>query len=129
MKYVPTDKVNRHFVFIEAPEALVWPEVLLWGGAPWWPKACAMRFVPTTAGEPGVGSRFRQEVSVGFLTRFVPPWDCEITRVVPGKEIERTFLNGILTGTERVTIEGRVNGTRVEYLMRYRIARRRHALL
>ncbi len=108
-------KRNHHFVFIEAPVKIVGPEVVAWGEAVWWPKKCSMRFVKKTPGEIKVGTRYEQKV----LLPFAPRWDVEVTKLAFGQTIERTFLNGIFQGAEQVTIEERLNGTRVDYEMQY----------
>ena len=118
-------KINRHFVFIEAPLSLVWPEVLAWGEASWWPKGCRMRFIRQTEGEVAVGTRFEQRV----LLPLGPRWHAQVTRCVHFSTIERTFVDGLFRGLERVTVEERANGTRVDYTMEYRIRGAVNALL
>ncbi len=112
-----TQQRNHHFVFIEAPLDIVAPEIVLWGEASWWPKTCTMKFIRTADDEIKVGTRLRQKV----LLPLAPSWDVKITKLTPGVEIERTFLNGFLEGFEKVTLEERVNGIRVDYTMEYRI--------
>ena len=111
------EKANHHFVFIEAPLEAVFPEIVLWGEALWWPKRVTMKFTRKTPGKVSVGTKYEQRVT--FFGG--PHWDAEVTKLIPKKEIERTFLNGILVGKESVTLEFRVNGTRVDYLMQYKI--------
>ncbi len=110
-------KLNHHFIFIEAPADLVAPEVILWGEAPWWPKNSSMKFIRMTPGEIQVGTKYRQKV----LLPLAPTWDVEVTRLIKGKEIERTFLDGMFKGKEIVTIEERYNGTKIEYAMHYEV--------
>ena len=110
-------KFNHHFIFIEAPADLVGPEVILWGEALWWPKNSSMKFIRLTHGEIQVGTKYSQKV----LLPLAPEWEVEVTRLLPGKEIERTFLNGMFKGKEIVRIEERYNGTKVEYAMHYEV--------
>ena len=110
-------RLNRHFILIEAPADLIGPEAILWGEALWWPKNSSMKFTRLTHGEIQVGTKYRQEV----LLPFAPKWEVEVTRLVLGKEIERTFLNGMFKGKEAVTLEERYNGTKVEYTMHYEV--------
>ncbi len=119
------EAVNHHFVFIEAPQELVGPEIILWGEASWWPKECTMKFIRETPGELKVGTRFKQKV----LMPGAPSWDVEVTKLIPNQEIERTFLNGIFMGKETVALEGRQNGTRVDYTMCYKIRGRLNGML
>ncbi len=111
------DKLNHHFILIEAPGGLVVPEVFLWGEASWWPKNSLMKFTRLTPGEIQVGTKYQQKI----LLPLAPQWEAAVTRLVPGKEIERTFLNGMFKGKETVTIEERYNGTKVDYLMQYHV--------
>jgi len=110
-------KLNHHFILIEAPADLIAPEVILWGEALWWPKNSSMQFIRLTPTEIQVGTKYRQKV----LLPLAPMWEAEVTGLIPGKEIERTFLNGIFKGTETVTLEERYNGTKVEYAMHYEV--------
>lgn len=108
--------LNRHFIFIEAQEKIVGPEVIRWGESSWWPKRCTMKFIRRTPGELRVGTRFEQRV-----VPLGPRWEVEVTGLVENRRIERTFLNGLFHGREIVTSEGRLNGTRVDYVMQYKI--------
>lgn len=110
-------KLNHHFIFIEASADLIAPEIILWGEAQWWPKNSSMKFTRLTPGEIHVGTKYRQEV----LLPLAPRWEVEVTRLVPGKAIERTFVNGMFKGKETVSLEERYNGTKVEYAMHYEI--------
>ena len=110
-------RLNHHFILIEAPADLIAPEVMIWGEADWWPKNSSMKFTRLTSGEIQVGTKYRQQV----LLPLAPKWEVEVTRLVPGKEIERTFLNGMFKGKEAVRLEERYNGTKVEYEMHYEV--------
>lgn len=107
---------NHHFVLIEAPEKIVGPEIILWGEASWWPPKCSMRFTRKTISKLAIGAEYEQRVvPVG------PHWDVRVTKLIPDREIERTFLNGMFRGKESVSIEGRYNGTKVNYLMQFEV--------
>ena len=111
------EKLNHHFILIEAPCELVASEIISWGEALWWPKKSFMMFTRLTPGEIKLGTKYRQKV----LLPLGPAWEAEITRLIPGKEIERTFLNGIFQGKETISLEQRYNGIKVDYLMRYQV--------
>ncbi len=112
------EKVNHHFVLIEeVPLAMVGQEIILWGEASWWPKKSLMKFTRLTRGEIAVGTRYEQKV----LLPFAPHWEVEVTKIIPGKEIERTFLNGMFQGNESVQLEERYNGIKVSYSMQFQI--------
>ena len=115
--FLKKDKINHHFILIEAPGHLVVPEIFLWGEASWWPKKSSMKFTRLTPGEIQVGTKYKQEV----LLPLAPSWEVEVTRLIPGKEIERTFLNGMFKGKETIGIEERYDGTRVDYVMQYQV--------
>ena len=108
--------LNHHFVLIEAPENVVGPQIILWGEAPWWPEKCSMRFIKKTIGPLAMGTEYEQRVVPAG-----PHWNVRVTKLIPDREIERTFLNGMFQGKETVKIEGRYNGTRVSYLMQYEV--------
>lgn len=110
-------KLNHHFIFIEASADLIAPEIILWGEAQWWPKNSSMKFTRLTPGEIQVGTKYHQKV----LLPLAPKWEVEVTRLVPGKAIERTFLSGMFKGREIVTLDERYNGTKVEYAMHYEV--------
>ena len=109
--------INHHFIFIEAPLELVAPEIVLWGEAGWWPKACKMKFIRKDTGEIKAGTHYEQRVAafpgVG--------WFVEVTKLDKNREIERTFLNGMFKGYESVKLESYSNGTRIDYVMHYKI--------
>ena len=111
------EQQNRHFIFIEALVEIISPEITLWGEASWWPKKSSMKFTRLTDQPVGVKTKYRQEV----LLPLAPKWEAEVTRLIPNKEIERTFLNGMFKGKETVSLEERYNGTKVEYLMQYEV--------
>lgn len=117
---------NHHHVFIEASEDIVTPQVFLWGEASWWPKACGIRFFKTSAAPLEVGTRLEFQVIKPFRMK---SWDVEVSRMIPNQEIERTFRSGMFVGKEWLTIEPRLNGTRVDYILQYRIRSKGMALL
>jgi|GEM_PF-1517394 len=110
------EKIIHHFVFVEVPIEVVWPEVSLWGQAEWWPKKSAIKIIPIGSGDLEIGSKFRYKIQ-GLL---LPSWQAEVTQLVPENLIERTFLNGPLKGYESVKLEWRYNGTRLDYELHYR---------
>ena len=76
-----------------------------------------MKFTRLTDGEIKVGTRYRQKV----LLPFAPSWEVEVTKLIPNREIERTFLNGMFSGKENVSIEKSSDRIKLDYLMLYRI--------
>lgn len=111
------DKVNHHFILIEASEKIVGPEIICWGESEWWPKECRMRFRNITLGSVRIGTEYEMMIRAPFASRFYS----RVTKLTPDREIERTFLNGMFKGREAVDIEGRYNGTKVNYTMHYQI--------
>ncbi len=108
---------NHHFIFIEEPIGIVWPEVVLWGESTWWPKACQMKFRRLSTGEIQVGTKFEMRVTAPFTK----PWQAEVIRLIPDVVIERAFLDGMFIGKEYVLVEPRSNGTRVDYVMEFKL--------
>ena len=111
------EKINHHFVFIEAPADIVGPQTMLWGEASWWPQGCQMRFQKITPGELSIGTEYEMRIRAPF----VAPLSCRVTKLDPAREIERTFLAGMFKGRENVVIEERYNGTKVNYTMFYQV--------
>ena len=108
---------NFHFSLIEAPRERIWPQVVVWGECAWWPPPSLMKFTRITSGDIHRGTRYLQKVRLPLG----PAWQAEVTQLIPGRLIERTFLGGLFQGRETVTLEKRSHGTRVEYTMEYRI--------
>lgn len=116
-KKVPVPKINRHFVFIEAPLSWVAPQLMLWGEADWWPKKSLLKITKLESEEIKVGTQY--QIRAKWFRG--PVWIVQVTKLVPSSLMERTFLSGMFEGFESVTIEERANGTRVDYEMRYTI--------
>jgi hypothetical protein len=108
---------NRHFVLVSATASQIFPQILLWGEAKWWPEKSQMKFICLTPGNLTVGTRFVQKV----LLPFGPQWEVEINRIEPDKKVGRRFLNGIFKGEEWVELEPAATGTKVNYVMNYDI--------
>jgi len=107
---------NRHGVLVHSAPQAVFPEIVAWGEASWWPRRSLMRFVRLTDGFVGAGTRYRQEVRLPFA----PSWDAKVTAVTM-TSITRTFLNGMFNGFETVSLRPQAEGTFVEYRMCYEI--------
>ncbi len=109
---------SRHFVFIETPVDLVWPEIVLWSESSWWPKTSIIQYKKKSAEEgqkPGTGY-------IGRLRKpLFPKWEIEITLLEPRREVRRTAIQGMLKGEEDIKLETRYNGTRVDYSLHYEI--------
>ena len=109
-------KANRHSILVHGGPQAVAPEIVAWGEASWWPRGSLMRFVRLTAGAVGVGTRYRQKVQLPFA----PSWDVAVTEV-GARSITRSFLNGMFTGSETVSVQEEAGGTRVTYEMNYEV--------
>ncbi len=112
------EAINHHFVLIEAPESIIGPEMITWGEAQWWPKGSRMRFKRLSALPIQIGTEYQQKVMAPVGGRH---WRSRVTKLTPGHEIERTFMDGMFQGRESVTIEGRYNGTKVDYKMVFKV--------
>jgi len=97
------------------PQALL-PQIVAWGEAAWWPRGSLMRFVRLTPGAVGVGTRYRQKVRLPFA----PSWEAAVTEV-GAQSITRSFLDGMFSGSETVSVRQEAGGTRVTYEMRYEV--------
>lgn len=116
---------NTHAVVISAALEKVYPEIIRWGEAAWWPMRSQMRFtrVPSARGAQsaqgaaiGKGTRYRQQV----LLPFAPSWDVEVDEIT-SRSIKRSFLNGMFCGYETVSVSVAGDGTRVLYEMHYEV--------
>lgn len=105
------------FVFSEIPVEVAAAELILWEHGAWYPKDCPVRYVRETSGELQVGTLYAQTITKPFPVKNL----LEVTRFVPGRVIERTYRKGILKGIERISIEERANGTRIDYDLHYMI--------
>lgn len=108
---------NRHSIFIATTAFEIFPQILLWGEAAWWPKKSQMKFIRQTKGEIRIGTKYLQQV----LLPFAPQWEAEISEIEPNRKVCRRFLNGIFKGQEWVELEPTAIGTRVNYVMDYDI--------
>ncbi len=109
--------IKRHFIFIEVPLEVVWPQVIRWEESEWWPKLCLFKFVRKTPGELQVGTKFIQKMVIPLM----PHSEVEIVKLIPEREIELAFNKGMFKGFEIIRVEDRANGTRVEYELQYEI--------
>jgi len=108
----PTQKIVRHFIFVEAPIEVIGPEVMQWGEAVWWPKEMPLGFTRVSAGDLAVGSVYKQKIGKGRLSLSV---EVEVTKFESNTLMQRTFKKGILKGYEVIRVGERSNGTRVDY--------------
>ena len=117
--------VCRHFVFIEAPVDKIWPEIVKWGEAEWWPGKCAIKFTREGHGDIEEGVSYIQEILLNNFSKFVqkksPKWKTRITKLENNLMIERTFFGGMLKGNEVVRLGERANGTRIDYALNYKV--------
>lgn len=112
------EKTNRHFLFLEAPVSIVGPLALHWNEGAWWPQTCDVEISKEGQDAMQVGTRYRQ-VLRGHKGK---GWLVEVTQLVPGKLLERTFREGLFTGVEKIMLDERSNGTRVDYVLTYRVS-------
>ncbi len=118
------EKTIHHFAFIEAPIEVVGPLVMSWSEGAWWPQNSALKITRKTEGPLGAGVRFKQRLQKPLGLKWdplAPRWEVEITKFLPNKLLERTFIRGPFRGRERITIELRSNGTRIDYELFYRV--------
>jgi hypothetical protein len=113
----PTDNVEVHFVFVEAPFEKVASEIMKWEEASWWPKDSGISVVRSPAGPVQMGTIFQYKLTKSILKG----WTAEVTGYTPNRLLASTFKSGLLQGAEAITIEERANGTRVEYEIRYQV--------
>jgi len=117
---------NRyHFILIESPLHTVEREIILWGEALWWPKKSRLQFVRITSGGIPMGTRYQARL----LTFWGPRWEVEVTKLMDGYQIRRTFSHRRFILEENLNLEERYNGTKVNYWLTYRIQGLFHRIL
>jgi len=109
--------INHHFIGVRASSQAVFDQLLLWGEAPWWPKDSPMQYERLTGGEVGMGSRYRQKITVPFG----PAWDVEIESVVDGRAVTYRFINGMFKGVYRLYVIPTGELTEAHFLMDYEV--------
>ncbi len=109
--------VIHQFLFLEAPIQAVSAELITWGEAVWWPKDCLWKYVRQTDGEIRVGTEYVIKINKPSAA----DWSVEVTQLLPNRLIERTFTKGLFKGFERIMLEERANGTRIDYELHFKI--------
>lgn len=119
LKGVPKSRfsVIHQFLFLEAPIQAVSSEITTWGEANWWPKDCLWKYLRQTDGEIWVGTKYLIKINKPSAA----DWSAEVTQLLPNRLIERTFTKGLFNGFERIMLEERANGTRLDYELHFKI--------
>ena len=103
--------VEHHFIFIEVPVELVAPQALLWSQSGWWPESSLQYVAASLNFQQGTQVQKKISLLMG------PRWELEVTKLTD-YEIEWTYRKGIIKGVESLRVEGRSNGTRIDYELR-----------
>jgi len=111
------EKTLHQLVFLEVPAKVVGAELIYWGQASWWPPKVSFKLRRKTIGDLKVGTQY--ELKYQFPFSFSS--ELEVTRYVPDRVIEHTFIKGALRGQETILVEERYNGTKISYTLKYRI--------
>ncbi len=109
--------VIHQFLFFEAPIGLVSDELIRWGEAQWWPKDCLWKYIRQTDGEIRVGTQYLIKINKPSAA----DWTAEVSQLLPNRLVERTFKKGLFNGFERIMLEERANGTRIDYELHFKI--------
>jgi len=107
----------HQFIFTEAPIDIVAELALEWGTPLWWPKTCPLEFIASD------NIPLRENKFYTLQIQGVYPLRCraQVTKHIPDRCVELTFTTGIFEGQEKITLEERSNGTRIDHEIRYRI--------
>lgn len=111
------DTVIHQFLFIEAPVQVVSAEVVSWGEASWWPKDCLWKYIRQTDGEIAIGTKYVIKINKPSA----PDWAAEVSQLLPSRLIERMFTKGMFRGFERIILEEKSNGTRIDYELHFQV--------
>jgi len=107
---------GHQFVFIEAPLNIVADLALEWGDVIWWPKSCRLSYHALDGSPLQEGKTYAIKIQ-----RLYPlQWKACVTKYVPLRTVELTLTAGHLVGQERIDLEERSNGTRVNHEIHYR---------
>ncbi|MCB9771276.1 MAG: hypothetical protein H6754_01805 [Candidatus Omnitrophica bacterium] len=111
------DTILHEFMFLEAPIEAVSAELIAWGESTWWPQDSLWKYIRQTDGPVAVGTQYVIKIN----KKSAPDWAAEVTQLLPNRVIERTFTKGLFKGFERIMMEERANGTRVDYELHFQI--------
>ncbi|MCB9757765.1 MAG: hypothetical protein H6753_04985 [Candidatus Omnitrophica bacterium] len=109
--------VIHKFMFLEAPIEAVSAELITWGESSWWPQDCLWKYIRQTDGEIRVGTQYLIKINKPSAA----DWTAQVTQLLPKCLVERTFEKGLFNGFERITMEERANGTRIDYELHFKI--------
>ncbi len=109
--------VIHQFLFIEAPIEVVSEELIRWGESTWWPKDCLWKYVRQTDGEIRVGTEYLIKINKPSAA----DWSAQVSQLLPNRLVERSFTKGLFKGFERIMLEERANGTRIDYELHFKI--------
>lgn len=116
-KRTPKVVKEHQFIFIEAPIEAVSPQAVRWGEGEWWPKESVLYCLRKVPGDLQLGAQYK----IKMLIPLAKDLEMEISKFSPSREIEWTYTKGILQGKQWLLMEGRYNGTRVEFILEYQI--------
>ncbi len=104
----------RHFIFVEAPLKKVARLACLWERAPWWPQKAPLIINDMSGKEPGA---LVMKAEFPFFSAL----DGKIVESHPEKGWARIYDQKNFLMKETLNIEGRLNGSRVDYLLEVEI--------
>ncbi len=109
--------VIHQFLFLEVPIHAVSEQIITWGESGWWPKDCLWKYIRQTDGQIRVGTEYVIKINKPSAA----DWSAEVTQLLPNRLVERTFTKGLFKGFERIMLEERANGTRIDYELHFKI--------
>ncbi len=109
--------VIHEFMFFEAPIQMVSSEVIAWGESSWWPSPCLWKYIRLTEGPIRVGTQYTIKINKPSAQ----DWSAEVSQLLPNRMVERVFTKGLFKGFERIMLEERANGTRMDYELHFQI--------
>ena len=105
----PAHRMHQ-FVFIESPIRIVAELALDWGNAIWWPQNVGMKYA--------LGEDIPLQTGRKYQLRFTKPLimniSAEVTQYDPGRSVVHHFSSVFFEVDERIILEERSNGTRVD---------------
>jgi len=109
---------NYHARVIAGKIEELFPEIVSWGEAEWWPKDSLMSFSRKVSGPVVEGTEYIQKVKLPFG----PSWRTVVSEIKNNESITRKFKEGFFEGCETVSIKPLCcHNVKIEYEMLFRI--------
>lgn len=111
-----SSEVIHHVVLVEAPMAVVGPQLMAWFDNSWKPSS-KLVFKDVSSDKLQIGSKFAGR----FKSLWPVKFQLQVTRLTANALIS-SVVSGFFTGTETISAEERSNVVKVDYTFNYEIS-------